>query len=259
MNVKGFYHSAAEPQPKLTSVAKATSKSPRYGRAEARPSKGIENSTCGATNLGASNTEGTENTENTEKRRASNLAIFYEMAGKRGAEMVSAPRLIRRLLEVENIQDNFCLPIAQYNVASNDYAFAISGRRGEAAHQVGGNHGYPSFESRRKFGPEHELLLQSGRQAVFLGEAWGEICVMFGVPAAKFVTIMCREAVAAAIVIVVVVFVGLYFAPMSVSVVVAAILVVFVFIREGGGSWKHEECEYDGGKPFAGFQEFPPT
>jgi hypothetical protein len=160
---------------------------------------------------------------------------------------------------VENIQDDFRAAIPQYDVASDYYAFAISWRRGEAAHQVGRNHGYPAFKSRRKSAADHELLFQSGRQAIFLGQARREVCIMFGVPAAKFVAVMSRETVPAAIVIVVIVFVRLYFAPMSVSVVVAAILLVLVFIREGGGSWKHEECEYDGGKPFAGFQEFPPT
>jgi hypothetical protein len=185
--------------------------------------------------------------------------IFYAKVRERGAEIISTPRRNWVLLEVEYIQNDFRLAIPQYDVASDDYAFAILWRRGKAALQVGRNHGYPSFESRRKLGAEHELLLQSGRQAIFLGEAWREVCVVFGVPAAKFVAVMRREPVAAAIVIVVVVFVRLYFAPMSIFVVVAAILVVLVFIREGGGSWKHEECEYDGGKPFAGFQEFPPT
>ena len=185
--------------------------------------------------------------------------ILLELVRKCGAEILSAPRLSRVLLEVENIQNNFRLAIPQYDVASNDYTFAIPWRRGKLALQVGRNHGYPAFESWRKSAANHELLFQSGRQAVFLGEARREVGVMFGVPAAKFVAVMRRETVAAAIVIVVVVFVSLYFAPMSVSVVVAAILVVLVFIREGGGSWKHEKSENDGGKPFAGFQEFPPT
>ena len=193
------------------------------------------------------------------KEEGQERAILLDLARIRGAEIVSAPRLIRRLLEVENIQDNFRLAIAQYDVASDYYAFAISWRRGEAAHQVGRNNGHPAFKSWRKRAAEHQLLLQSGRQAIFFGEARREVCVMFGVPAPKFVAVMRRETVAAAIVIVVVIFVRLNFAPMSVSVVVAAILAVLVFIREGGGSWKHEECEYDGGKPFAGFQEFPPT
>jgi hypothetical protein len=173
--------------------------------------------------------------------------------------MPSAPRHNWALLEVENIQNNFRLAIPQYDVASDDDAFAIPWRRGKAALQVGRNHVDPTLKSRRKRAAEHELLLQSGRQAIFLGQARREVCVVFGVPAAKFVAVMCREAVAAAIVIVVVIFVRLNFSPMSVSVVVAAILTVLVFIREGGGSWKHEESEYDGGKPFAGFQEFPPT
>jgi hypothetical protein len=168
-------------------------------------------------------------------------AILLDLARIRGAEILSAPRLIRRLLEVENIQDNFCLAIAQYDVASDYYAFAIAWRRGKAALQVGRNHVDPTFKSWRKRAAEHKLLFQSGRQAIFLGEARREVCVMFCVPAAKFVTVMRREAVAAAIVIVVIVFVRLDFAPMPVSVVVAAILVVLVFIREGGGSWKHEE------------------
>jgi hypothetical protein len=35
-------HSAAKPQPKLASAAKAASRRSRYGRPEARPSKGVE-------------------------------------------------------------------------------------------------------------------------------------------------------------------------------------------------------------------------
>jgi len=169
------------------------------------------------------------------------------------------PTVEQGLLEVENIHNNFRLAIPQYDVAADDYAFTIPWRRGKAALEVGRNHVDAAFKSWRKLAAEHELLFQAGRQAIFLGEAPREICVMFGVPAAKFVAVMCREPVAAAIVIIVVIFVRLNFSPMSVSVVVAAILVVLVFIREGGGSWKHEESEYDGGKPFAGFQEFPPT
>jgi hypothetical protein len=175
------------------------------------------------------------------KEESQKEVILLDLIRNCGAEIISTPRRNWVLLEVENIQDNFRLAIAQYDVASDYYAFAIAWRRGEAALQVGWNHVDPAFKSWRKRAAEHELLLKSGRQAIFLGEARREVCVMFCVPAAKFVAVVCREAVAAAIVIVVVIFVRFDFAPMSVSVVVATILVVLVFVREGGGAWKHEE------------------
>jgi hypothetical protein len=41
-SAKAERHSAAEPQPKLASVAEASSRKSRYGRAEAQPCEGVE-------------------------------------------------------------------------------------------------------------------------------------------------------------------------------------------------------------------------
>ena len=93
-----------------------------------------------ADGLGGRNADGSQRLLTRRAQRAQRReerqegVILLDLARIRGAEILSAPRVIRRLLEVENIQDDFRLAIAQYDVASDDYAFAIPWWRGKATH-----------------------------------------------------------------------------------------------------------------------------
>jgi chromate transport protein ChrA len=69
---------------------------------------------------------------------------------------------------------------------------------------------------------------------------------------------MFGKPVPATIVIIVVVSVSIPVPPMSVVVILAAILAVLVFICKSCISWNHKKSKNDDRKPFTIFQEFPP-
>src|SRR5882762_7680880 len=140
----------------------------------------------------------------------------------------------KTLLEVKDIHDDFRVAIPQHDVPSNGDAFAIGRRRGKPAVQVDGNKDNAAFQARRK------------------------VSIVFGVPTPKFVAVMFGKPVPATIVIIVVVSVSIPVPPMSVAVILAAILAVLVFICKNCISWNHKKSKNDDRKPFTILQEFPP-
>jgi membrane protein implicated in regulation of membrane protease activity len=84
------------------------------------------------------------------------------------------------------------------------------------------------------------------------------VSIVFGVPTPKFVAVMFGKPVAATIVIVVVVSVSIPVPPMSVAVILAAILAVLILICKSCVSWNHKKSKNDDRKPFTIFQESPP-
>src|SRR5882762_7680875 len=140
----------------------------------------------------------------------------------------------KTLLEVKDIHDDFRVAIPQHDVPSNSAAFAIGRRRGQPAVQVDGTKDNAAFQARR------------------------EVSIVFGVPTPKFVAVMFGKPVPATIVIIVVVSVSIPVPPMSVAVILAAILAVLVFICKNCISWNHKKSKNDDRKPFTIFQEFPP-
>jgi hypothetical protein len=164
----------------------------------------------------------------------------------------------KTLLEVKDVHDDFRVAIPQHDVPSDRDAFAIGRRRGKPAVQVDGNKDNAAFQAWRKRAAKHKLPLKPRRQAVPLGQARREVSIVFGVPTPKFVAVMFGKPVAATIVIVVVVSVSIPVPPMSVAVILAAILAVLIFICKSCVSWNHKKSKNDDGKPFTIFQEFPP-
>ena len=159
---------------------------------------------------------------------------------------------------MENVHDDFRVAIPQHDVAANGDSFAIGRRRGKPAVQVDGNKDNAAFQARRKRAAKHKLPLKPRRQAVSLGQARREVSIVFGVPTPKFVAVMFGKPVAATIVIVVVVSVSIPVPPMSVAVILAAILAVLVFICKNCISWNYKKSKNDDRKPFTIFQESPP-
>ena len=192
-----------------------------------------------------------------EETRVSKGLIFYERARKPGAGRIR-PNAKKTLLEVKDIYDDFRVAIPQHNVASNRDAFAIGRRRGEPALKFDGNKDNAAFQAWRKRAAKHKLPLKPRRQAISLGQTRREVSIVFGVPTPKFVAVMFGKPVPATIVIVVVVSVSIPVPPMSVAVILAAILAVLVFIRKGCVSWNYKKSKNDDRKPFTIFQEFPP-
>ncbi len=162
------------------------------------------------------------------------------------------------LLEVKDVHDDFRVAIPQHDVASNGDAFAIGRRRGKPAVQVDGNKDNAAFQAWRKHAAKHKLPLKPRRQAISLGEARREVSIVIGVPTPKFASVMFGKPVPATIVIVVVVSVSIPVPPMSVAVILAAILAVLVFICKNCISWNYKKSKNDDRKPFTIFQEFPP-
>jgi len=162
------------------------------------------------------------------------------------------------LLEVKDVHDDFRVAIPQHDVPSNGDAFTIGRRRGEPALKFDGNKDNAAFQARRKRAAKHKMPLKPRRQAVSLGQTRREVSIVFRIPTPKFVAVMFGKPVAATIVIVVVVSVSIPVPPMSVAVILAAILAVLVFIRKGCVSWNYEKSKNDDRKPFTIFQEFPP-
>jgi hypothetical protein len=197
---------------------------------------------------------------------------FRRLRGNESVERIDFPReseetrggsdppqcKIKTLLEVKDIHDDFRVAIPQHDVPANGDAFAIGRRRGKPAVQVDGNKDNAAFQAWRKHAAKHKLPLKSRRQAVSLGQTRREVSIVFGVPTSKFVAVMFGKPVAATIVIVVVVFVSIPVPPMSVAMILAAILAVLIFICKSCVSWNHKEPKNDDGKPFTIFQEFPP-
>ena len=140
---------------------------------------------------------------------------------------------------------------------SNGDAFAIGRRRGKPAVQVDGNKDNAAFQAWRKHAAKHKLPLKPRRQAISLGEARREMSIVFGVPTPKFASVIFREPVPTAIIIVVVVSVFIPVPPMSVAVILAAILAVLVFICKNCISWNYKKSKNDDRKPFTIFQESP--
>jgi hypothetical protein len=164
----------------------------------------------------------------------------------------------KTLLEVKDVHDDFRVAIPQHDVPSDGDAFAIGWWRGKPAVQVDGNKDNAAFQAWRKHAAKHKLSLKPRRQAISLGEARREVSIIIGVPTPKFVAVMFGKPVAATIVIVVVVSVSIPVPPMSVAVILAAILAVLIFICKSCVSWNHKESKNDDRKPFTIFQESPP-
>src|SRR5467141_1677299 len=162
------------------------------------------------------------------------------------------------LLEVKDIHDDFRVAIPQHDVPSNGDAFAIGRRRGKSALKFDGNKDNAAFQARRKRAAKHKLPLKPRRQAISLGETRREVSIVFGVPTPKFVAVMFGKSVAATIVIVVVVSMSIPVPPMSVAVILAAILAVLIFICKSCVSWNYKKSKNDDRKPFTIFQESPP-
>ena len=162
------------------------------------------------------------------------------------------------LLEVENVQDDIRIAIPQHDVPSNRDAFAVRRRRGKPTLKFDGNKDNAAFQARRKRAAKHKLPLKPRRQAVSLGQARREVSIVFGVPTPKFVAVMFGKPVPATIVIIVVVSVSIPVPPMSVAVILAAILAVLVFICKNCISWNYKKSKNDDRKPFTIFQESPP-
>jgi hypothetical protein len=163
---------------------------------------------------------------------------------------------------VENIQDDLCVAIPQYDVASDGDAFAIWRRRRQAPVEVDRNHHHVSFEVPRKALADHKFSFQSGRQAIAFSEARRQVSVVFAVPAAKFVAIMTGEAIAAPIVIVVTVVVPTFVPPVSVAVAVSSIVIAFVifvvlvFVGKSCVAGKHKKAKDEDRKTFSSIQVF---
>src|SRR6266436_1089065 len=160
------------------------------------------------------------------------------------------------LLEVKDIHDDFRVAIPQHDVAANGDAFAIGRRRGKPALKFDGNKDNAAFQAWRKHAAKHKLPLKPRRQAVSLGETRREVSIVFGVPTPKFVAVMFGKPVPATIVIVVVVSVSIPVPPMSVAVILAAILAVLVFIRKGCVSWNYEKSKNDDRSHLLFFKSF---
>jgi hypothetical protein len=145
-------------------------------------------------------------------------------------------------------------------VASDGDAFAIWRRRRQAPVEVDRNHHHVSFEVPRKALADHKFSFEAGRQAIAFSEARRQVSVIFAVPAAKFVTIMTGEAIAAPIVIVVAVVMLTFVAPVSIvvpSIVITfVIFVVLVFVGKSCISGKHKKAEDQGRKAFSSVQGF---
>jgi hypothetical protein len=75
-------------------------------------------------------------------------------------------------------------------MAADDYVFAIGRRRRQLANEFDGGRLDFLFQAGRKMAANDQLALQSGREAIFLGQSGRQIAFVAPVPVVDFVTIV---------------------------------------------------------------------
>ena len=151
--------------------------------------------------------------------------------------------------EVKDIRDLEARPVEQHQVATDDHVSIVWGRRRQSAFQFGRAGMHLVAKTDGQIAMNHDLALESGRQAVALGQAGREMVVMIVVPATHCIAIVIGIAAAAVIL----------FMPAAVPmvaifvIVVAIVLVVTVPVILGysdcGGEGKRQNSRRAGSKP----------
>jgi len=91
---------------------------------------------------------------------------------------------------VKNIHHHKRSPIEQNDVAADHDVLALRRRRGEAALEVLRAAHNLFLQSGRQSAAHYELALESGRQAIALGQAWRQVLIVLAVPASHFVAVV---------------------------------------------------------------------
>ena len=123
---------------------------------------------------------------------------------------------------MKNIHDHVRVPVSQDNMCADDHAITVGWWWRQPAIQVNGNRMDFALHFWRECSADDELIFQAGRQAVLLGKARRKMPLIRCVPAANFVAIVIREAVAPAIVVVAMVLVLV--PPVAVVMMIVVIL-----------------------------------